>query len=132
MYVTYLTKIEIATDEHSAVWEGLVRDVGNKRASLIMVAKCFVSGRTSMTVVFSVNVSCLSSAFFLYRQKADKSVASAVHTKPVRRQMNWITSTEVILQLSLTPPTWDSKPLVVSCRHFSLMTPILLLDILAV
>lgn len=32
--------------------------------------------------------------------------------------MNWITSTEVNLQFFLTPPTWGSKPLVISCRHF--------------
>lgn len=32
--------------------------------------------------------------------------------------MDWITSTNVNLQLFLTPPTWGSRPLVISCRHF--------------
>lgn len=32
--------------------------------------------------------------------------------------MNWITSTSTMLQFFVAPPSWNSKPLEIPCRHF--------------
>lgn len=45
-------------------------------------------------------------------------IASTVHSQPVSQNMVWITSSVVTLQFHVVPPSWNSKPLQIRCRHF--------------
>ncbi|OCK95894.1 uncharacterized protein K441DRAFT_61762 [Cenococcum geophilum 1.58] len=44
--------------------------------------------------------------------------ASTVHSQPVSQDMVWITSSVVTLQFHVVPPSWNSRPLEIRCRHF--------------
>lgn len=44
--------------------------------------------------------------------------ASTVHSQPVSQNMVWITSSVVTLQFHVVPPSWNSRPLQIRCRHF--------------